>query len=44
MTTSIRELRERLDREHAEADGSGEDLGPVFCLLWIVSVAKVVLT
>ena len=41
MTTSTRELRARLDRARPGAEWSTSDLGPVFLLLWIASVARV---
>jgi hypothetical protein len=44
MATSTRELRERLDKRHGGADWSGDDLGAVLFMLWVVSVVQVVHT
>jgi hypothetical protein len=44
MATSTRELRERLDQGNGRADGSGDDLGAVLFMLWVVSVVQVVHT
>jgi hypothetical protein len=44
MATSTRELRDRQDREHGRADWSGDDLGTMFLMLWVVSVVQVVHT
>lgn len=43
MATSSRELRERLDREQhgRAADWSGDDVGLVLLMLWVVSILQV---
>ena len=41
MATSTRELRERLDQGKGRADWSGDDLGAVLFMLWVVSVVQV---
>jgi hypothetical protein len=44
MAISTRELRERLAQGHGRADWSGDDLGVVLLMLWVVSVLQVVHT
>ncbi len=44
MVASTRELRERLEKRNGGADWSGDDLGVVFSMLWVVSVVQVVHT
>jgi len=41
MATSTRELRERLEQKRGGADWSGDDLGLIFVMLWVVSVVQV---